>query len=317
MSPRSQLLIGILACNHRLKTLACLESLAASSDRDFEVFLVDNGSGEGIAEAAKRFSFVTSHVESQNIGAAAGRNIILRYFLNQGTWPHLLFLDNDCLVSPETLGSVIRRAQELQSQGSPLGALGVPIVYRDHPEKYWMAGGALIDWENAWFRAEGQGGIRGKDFCESRRVDVVPTAFLLATREAVKKVGFFEENYFFYFEDADWCWRMVEAGFELWSVPDTVVMHDVSSSVGKCSPRFYYLRTRNRMWFFQRFSPQPPARVRWKVFKSALWESAYPELREGHLQEAAAVIRGFWAGLRLPKGLRQETDVKPHRFVLK
>ena len=315
MNPR--VLIGIIACNQKAKTLACLESLQASEYRDFDVFLVDNGSGERIADAGLKFSFVTADVQSRNIGAAAGRNLILKYFSEEGRWHYLLFLDNDVLLPPTTLGTVVQKAQELQAQGRPLGALGAHLVYRDHPERYWSAGGALIDWEKSWFKEQGQEGIWGKDYSEPRKLEAIPTAFLFATREAVERVGPFAEDYFFYFEDADWSWRMVQAGFELWSVPDTKVLHDVSSAVGKCSPEFYFLRTRNRLWFFQRFSRANSGAIRWQIFKSAMGDSAYPEFRAGRLKESWAVIRGFLAGIRLPEGLRERNRCQPEALVLK
>lgn len=299
-----KILIGIIACNQKSKTLACLESLEKSQFQDFEVFLVDNGSGEGIGEAAKQFSFVTVHLESQNVGAAAGRNIIIRHFL-QGEWPYLLFLDNDVILLPDTLGNAVRRAEEWRARAVPWGGLGAHIVYRNEPEKYWSAGGALIDWENAWFRDTGQGERNGVDFQESRRVESIPTAFLLVTREAVEKVGDFAEDYFFYFEDADWCWRLIKAGFQLWSVPEALVLHDVSSALGICSPEFHYLRTRNRMWFFQAFSPKNCRQTRWRIFKSVMRGSVYPEFLSGNFQAAAAVILGFLAGLRVPSNIQK------------
>jgi len=306
LDPR--LLIGILACSHKAKTIACLESLAANEDQNFEVFLIDNGSGEGIGEAAKKFPFVMARTEPKNRGAAAGRNLLLQYFFEKGRWPYLLFMDNDLLVLPDTLEKALDRAQDLKARGVRLGGLGAHIVYRSEPEKYWSAGGGLIDWENAWFRDTGQGGMRGKDFSEPRRLDISPTAFLLVTRDATEETGPFVEDYFIYFEDADWCWRMVKAGFELWSAPECVALHDVSSSLGKCSPQFYYFRTRNRMWFFQAFSPDRAGPIRRRIFKDVIWNGAYPELRAGNFKAAWAVIRGFLAGLRLPPGLRKRED---------
>ncbi len=305
----SKILIGIIACNQKSKTLVCLESLEKSEFQDFEVFLVDNGSGEGIAESAQRFSFIKTHIEPTNLGASAGRNIILHYFL-KSNWPYLLFLDNDMIIPPQTLEAAVSAAQGLQSRGRRLGGVGAHIVYQDQPEKYWSAGGGLVDWENAWFRETGQGGRNGIDFGESRRVETIPTAFLLATREAIQKVGEFAEDYFFYFEDADWCWRMIEAGFELWSAPEAVALHDESSAVGKCSARFHYLRTRNRLWFFQRFSPEGADSIRWKIFKSVFWNTAYPEFRDGRIKEAAAVLSGFLAGFYLPKTLQPSSKSK-------
>ncbi|GEM_PF-3340758 len=306
LDPR--LLIGILACSHKAKTIACLESLAANEDRNFDVFLIDNGSNEEIGEAAKKFPFVTVRVEPRNVGAAAGRNLIRHHFLEKGKWSYLLFMDNDLLVLPQTLGKALAQAEALRARGIPLGGVGAHIVYRSEPEKYWSAGGGLIDWEKAWFREGGQGGIRGKDFPEPRRLDTSPTAFLLVTRDAAEETGPFVEDYFVYFEDADWCWRMVKAGFELWSAPECVALHDISSSLGKCSPRFYYFRTRNRMWFFQAFSPDRAGQIRRRIFKDVIWNGVYPELRAGNFSAAWAVIRGFLAGLRLPPGLRKRED---------
>ena len=127
---------------------------------------------------------------------------------------------------------------------------------------------------------------------------------MLATREAVEATGMFAEKYFIYFEDSDWCRRMVRAGYQLLALPGAGGIHDVSSSLGKCSPRFYYLRTRNRMWFFTAHSPCPPARTRRAILGHVLSHSFYPELRAGHLAAAAAIAAGFFAGLFVPRTVR-------------
>lgn len=300
-----KVLVGILAADQKAKTMACLEALEASQFQDFEAFLVDNGSGEGIGkEASERFPFVQTEILERNIGVAAARNIVVRHFLNSGKWPYLLFLDNDIFVEPETLGTVLRRSEELEGRGIRLGALSAYIVYRDNPEKYWCAGGAMIDWENASFEKTGQGALVGKDFCESRQVDTAPTAFLFVTRKAIEKVQLFVEDYFMYFEDTDWSWRIVRAGFELRSVPEAVVKHDVSSTIGHCSPSFYYHRTRNRLWFFQAFSPKDAGKLRWCILKSVVQHAVYPEFRDGNFKAVFAMIFGFLAGIRVPRNVK-------------
>jgi hypothetical protein len=83
-------------------------------------------------------------------------------------------------------------------------------------------------------------------------------------------------------------------------------MHDVSSSLGKCSPEFYYFRTRNRLWFFTAFSPFACARTRLAVLRDVFLNSFYPELRGGNWRAAWAVVRGYIAGLLLPARLKQD-----------
>jgi GT2 family glycosyltransferase len=128
---------------------------------------------------------------------------------------------------------------------------------------------------------------------------------MLVTRAAVGETGPFVDDYFIYYEDTDWCWRMKQAGYELWSVPDATALHDASSSLGMESARFHYLRTRNRLWFFGRYGPGPLWRRRWTILKHVLAHSFYPEARAGDWAGAVAVLRGYAAGLRPPPALRR------------
>ncbi len=302
-------LIGILASNQKAKTLRCLESLQQSTYRNFDVFLVDNGSGEGIGEAARRYDSVTVSMKDRNTGCAGGRNLVLDHFESNGDWPYLFFLDNDAVVTPNTLEALVQRADSCRRDGVPLGALGPHVVYLDNPEVFWCAGGATIDWRQSWFTENGQGrAVDDPAFVESRQLDTLTGGFMVASREAIRATGRFVDDYFIYVEDTDWCWRMKQAGYELLSVPEAQVLHDASSSVGGCSPRFHYYRTRNRLWFFQAFSPLGRRRVLRAVFQSVFRNTIRMELGSGRLRAAMGAACGLLAGLRVPVSVRENVS---------
>jgi GT2 family glycosyltransferase len=53
---------------------------------------------------------------------------------------------------------------------------------------------------------------------------------MLVPRSVLDEVGGFDERYFLFWEDADWCRRIADAGYEVWTVPAAVVVHDEGGS---------------------------------------------------------------------------------------
>jgi GT2 family glycosyltransferase len=295
----------MLACNHADKTLSAVKHLHESSFRDWDLFLVDNGSGKGIADRVES-AYPGTIVEriDDNVGAGEGRNHILERFHSEQTYTHLLFLDNDVYLNAGAIDEALAAMADMRVQRVRVGGVGAHLFYAGEPEILWSAGGGILDWDQAAFTDSGQG-RRQADLSDSpRRVDSIPTAFLLCSRDAVEAAGRFVPDYLIYLEDADWCHRMTRAGFELWTCPRATGAHDVSSSVGMCSPGFHYLRTRNRLWFFQANAPHGPRQVRGTIVRNALWHSAYPELRHGRVRAAWSVVRGLVAGMRVPDAVK-------------
>lgn len=299
-----RVLVGLLASNQKARTLECLDSLAATQGVEYEVFLVDNGSDERIADAAAGYDFVQTDRRSENLGCAGGRNIIIRHFLEQGTWPYLFFLDNDALVEPGTIHTLVQTVKTQLRDGRRLGGVGPHVVTVDDPQQLWCAGGACIDWDRGWFRESGGMQRRDQAFANPRPLDTLTGGFMFVTREAVQATGFFTEPYFIYLEDTEWCWRMKLQGFELWSAPRAVCRHYGSSSLGGMSPSFHYYRVRNRLWFFSSFAPGAGVRLKAAIIRHVFWHSFCLEARAWRGRGALAVLRGITAGLRPPESVR-------------
>ncbi|MFH1233531.1 MAG: glycosyltransferase family 2 protein [Patescibacteria group bacterium] len=77
-----------------------------------------------------------------------------------------------------------------------------------------------------------------KDFDHNKtvKVDWVMGSFMFASKKLVEKIGFFDERYFMYFEDCDWCLRAWMNGFEVWYLDNIIVSHEHKrQSAGKSS----------------------------------------------------------------------------------
>ncbi|MGH7336277.1 MAG: glycosyltransferase family 2 protein, partial [Myxococcota bacterium] len=86
---------------------------------------------------------------------------------------------------------------------------------------------------------------------------------LLVRRQLFERVGLFDEEFFFSFEDLELCLRARKAGFEIGLVGDARVLHEGSASIPDGSPIRFYFAARNHLLAAERGAPlgSAPARV--------------------------------------------------------
>src|SRR4029079_12982058 len=89
--------------------------------------------------------------------------------------------------------------------------------------------------------------------------DYVTACGVLIRRSVFETIGLFDETYFMYFEDADFCRRAREAGLGIWCVPTARMWHKVSLSARKDKPSSRYAMAWGRARFYQRHPHGPSA----------------------------------------------------------
>jgi GT2 family glycosyltransferase len=126
-------------------------------------------------------------------------------------------------------------------------------------------------------------------------VDAVSGCVMLVTRDVFDAVGVFDDDYFFSFEDIDFCLRARTAGFLTVLARDAIAYHEGGRSIGSSSPERLYFAARNHLLLARRTAPAASALAR------AYQQSAIVALNVGHAMIAgggsmprrlAAVMRG-------------------------
>jgi len=222
----STLDIIIVSYNTREDTLACLQSIFAAPPAGLNrVWVVDNASADGSVDAARAaFPRVDVVALPSNSGFAAANNVALR----RSDASLVLLLNSDTLVPPGAIDALVAR---LHDTGAV--AAGPRLVDRDgHPEVSF--GRMLSPWSEAVQRARvrraGRSDPRARRSIATlvgreREVDWVSGACLLARRDAAAAAGFFDERYFLYEEDVDFCAALRARGGRVLFTPAAEVVH--------------------------------------------------------------------------------------------
>ena len=207
------------------ETSRCLESLARADLAGARVLVVDNGSGDGSAERIQQ-RFPTQRVLTlpENCGYAGGNNAGIRAALADGARAVLL-LNNDTEVGRDFLSPLL---WSLNSDPRA-AAVSSAILRMDHPELLDVAYLSLY-WGHGIVRHHGVNALPGEGFQTRCDVDVAIGCSVLLSAEALRVLGPFNEDYFAYHEEVDWCTRARRAGFRILYQPLSRVWHGGSKS---------------------------------------------------------------------------------------
>lgn len=207
--------------NGRAYLRDCLDALLAQNYTDFEIIAVDNASSDDSADfVAEKYPQVRLIRNGRNLGFAGGCNVGLR--AAQGDV--LVLLNQDTIVQPGWLKALVGA---LDDPG--VGVAGCKILYPDG-ETVQHAGG-WIEWPLGLAYHYGKGENDTGQWNNSRTVEYVTGAAMAFRRDVLERVGPLDEDFWpGYFEDTDFCFRVREAGYEVWYTSNAVVLHRETTS---------------------------------------------------------------------------------------
>ena len=99
------------------------------------------------------------------------------------------------------------------------------------------------------------------DVTTPRRVEVIKGACLLLRRDALDQASLLDDSYFMYTEEVDLCYRLAQAGWELWYVPGAVVTHFGAASSLQVKEAMYLQLYRSKIQFYRKFGGERRARL--------------------------------------------------------
>jgi hypothetical protein len=224
--------IVVLNWNLRDDTLACLASLERAALGGAHVLVVDNGSNDGSAAAIRaRFPRVTVLALSENRGYAGGNNAGIRAALDAGA-EGVLLLNNDTEVASDFLPPLLDAMESLPG----VAVVSSAIFRMDRPEMQDVAWSEVRFDRRHVVQLVGTNALPSDGFDRRREVDVAVGCSLLIRAEVLRTIGLFDEAYFAYHEDVDWCLRARKWGYRILYEPHSRVYHRRSRSTVRPRP---------------------------------------------------------------------------------
>lgn len=239
--------IVIVSFNSKEVLKQCLSSLVENypnefANRRYEIIVVDNASVDGSVEMIKsEFPQVQLIETKENLGFAKGNNL----GINKAQGRFVLFLNPDTIVPPDTLSTIINyidsdlsigvvtcKIELSNNRGIDLDChRGFPtpwasLCYFSGLEKLFPKSRIFGQYHETW-----------KDLSTIHEIDSAVGAFMLVRREVGEKINWWDEDFFFYGEDLDFCWRVKELDLKVMYNPRCKIIHykGVSSGIQKDS----------------------------------------------------------------------------------
>ena len=291
-----------------LELLESLQNLSITGI-NLKTIFVDNASNDNFVEtASKKYPEVDILQNGVNKGFSGGYNRGLEHALIWGA-DYVLIINNDALTPEKNLLTSLLSTFEKH----PDAGVVSPKIYfapgyeffkdrykkEDQGKVVWFGGGKF-DWDNVMSIHRGIDEVDNGEYAGEMEMDFATGCCFLIKREVLEKVGMFSEDYFAYFEDAEYSKRVLDGGFKIYYNGDTSIYHKVSQSTVAGSSLTDYCLTRNRLMFGFKY-----ASFRTKF---ALWRQAVGQLISGRSAQRKGV-QDFFAGKTGPEKMQKWNEL--------
>jgi GT2 family glycosyltransferase len=295
--------IVIVTWNGRQHLDGCLTAVAAQRGVRAETILVDNASTDGtVAHVRDRFPDVRIVALRENCGFAGGNNAGVK----QARAPLVAFLNNDTIAESEWLQALMSGLDESQR----FALVTSRIVYMHDPQIIDSAGDGYLRWGGAFKRYHGR---RASEAANTAEVFGACAAACLMPKAVFDEIGGFDEDFFASHEDVDLSYRARLRGYRVRYVPEALVRHHGSATLGRLSAQAVFYGQRNLEWAYVKSSPLP---VLLRTLPGHVLYNAAAAVYFTRAGRGAAFVRAKVAAVAgLPRMLRKRAAIQRSRRV--
>jgi len=239
-------------------TVLAARALQGSSRTVDDLIVVDNGSGDGSEEALRRALPDARVLQTgENLGFAGGCNAGIRAALDSGA-SYVALVNSDVVVPPDALA----RLEDALAARPSLGIVGPLILARAHPSRVASCGMVYSPATGRMRHPDADRELAGLARPPILEIDGISGCVMLVRRDVFERIGLLTEDYFFSFEDLDFCLRARAAGFGSACVTGALAYHEGGGTIGPRSAARVYFATRNHLALAGRVGGATPAAVR-------------------------------------------------------
>lgn len=212
-------LISIIIVGYNAKKWLkeCLDSVYAQTYQNFEIIFVDDASTDGSSAFLRdNYPRVKVIVNKENSGFAKNNNIALKETRGE----YILLLNTDTRIEQNFLEKLIKAFQEIPN----LGVVQPRLILMYQPDKldvcgtFWTSFGLLYHYGSYKDRNR-------EKYNKNMPIFSGKGACLLIKREVIDRVGLFDDDFWGYYEETDFCHRVWLAGYECWYYPHADCYH--------------------------------------------------------------------------------------------
>ncbi|RSK28664.1 glycosyltransferase family 2 protein [Bacillus sp. HMF5848] len=239
--------ISIIIVNYNTKKLtidAISSVLCSNTSYTYEILVVDNASSDGSVEAIRQqHSEVKIIANDHNVGFSKANNQAIKI----ATGRYILLLNSDTIVHEATLQIMTK----LMDEQPKIGASGCKVLLpngeldkackRGFPTPsasfFYISKLTKLFPTNPSINRYHMGHIQPD---QASSIDCLVGAFMMVRKETIDRVGLLDETFFMYGEDIDWCYRIKEAGWDIYYYPKTHIIHYKGASSRKKPKKIVY-----------------------------------------------------------------------------
>lgn len=312
MKPRNLgISVVIVNWSSRDDLVACLDSLRAQTDRDFETIVVDNGSTDDSVRCVRDdYPDVRLVATGTNLGFAEGCNRGIAV----ATQPWIATLNNDAIADPRWIAEQRHAAAVARPQ---VGMIQSRVVFKQRPG-YTNSTGVLLFPNGTVCDRDFEAPVREGE--QEQEIFCASAAAALYRRTMLDEVrmptGIFDRTYFMYLEDVDLGWRARLAGWEAVYVPTAIVHHGFHGSSSRRGNHFVAVhcqRNRARTMLKNGSWPFVVAGIP-RTLRDIVWQVS--RVGPGAIGEYAAAVRdGLRQRAAVSRVARERRDAVERRWV--
>ena len=239
--------LSIIIVNYNVKHYLrqCLESLLrASVGIDVRIWVVDNHSSDDSVAALRPLFPQVQWIECHhNQGFSRANNLVLRQIDSE----YVLLLNPDTIIGEDTLSACM----EFMKLHPDAGAVGVKMLNSNGTKAMESRRGVptpmtafykMIGLCKAFpnHKRLGHYYMSALSWDEPAQIEIVSGAFFFTKKSVVEDIGLLDQDFFMYGEDIDWAYRMLQAGYTNWYLPQTI-LHYKGESTQKSSFRYVHV----------------------------------------------------------------------------
>jgi GT2 family glycosyltransferase len=284
----------------------CLPSIKRSNFNNYEIILVDNNSVDNSIQLAKSiFNNLKVIKLNRNYGFAKAVNEGIK----QSKGEYLFLLNNDVIIEKDCITRLVRVL--VQKSEDIVGVTGKILSLSDKN---------IIDSAGDEINIVGQASSRGKGESKTKESTEEPVFLITAggslfRKKTFNKVGLFDDDFFAYYEDVDWCLRAQLSGYKLWYTPKAVMYHEHKATSKRMANYVEYLQFRNQTQVIIKNFPSPLLikRLRWLKIPLVHLNTILFFAKNNLLKEA--LLSDLWIVFRLPQLILKKIMIQKNRKV--